>query len=463
MRKIMITMGLALSVLAGQAHAVPSFARQTGMACEACHTSYPELNQFGRFFKMNGYTATGITQVESAGNDKTPGLTIDQIPPLSLMLQTSQEWKKAGQYDTNTNDGTRTAHTASNFPLQLSVFFAGEISKNMGSMVQITYAQNSTSGFSMDNSDIRYVDHTSISDKDVLYGLTLNNNPSVEDPWQTTPTWGYPFLQPSILKTPSAKPLIANLAQQVYGIGGYTLIDQNWYLALTGYRSAQPGVSQPYSSTSVNIINGIAPYWRLAHQSVMEDSSYLEVGTFGMDAHVSPSGVLGPTAHFFDTAVDLQYEKAFESGNSLTIRSSYIHETQDYSGLPGYSSNPNDKLNTFNINGSYHVGGKETLLLGYLRTGGTADINLYNPGCSSNCAPSATLIGTPVPVTGNVAGKPTTTSWLAQLEVMPWQNVQIGLQYTGYLRFNGQKHNYDGAGTNAKDNDVAMLYGWFMW
>ena len=36
--------------------AVPSFARQTGMNCVACHTSFPELTPFGREFKLNGYT-----------------------------------------------------------------------------------------------------------------------------------------------------------------------------------------------------------------------------------------------------------------------------------------------------------------------------------------------------------------------------------------------------------------------
>jgi hypothetical protein len=45
-----------LAVLAvPTAEAVPSFARQTGMACEACHTVWPELTHFGRVFKANGY------------------------------------------------------------------------------------------------------------------------------------------------------------------------------------------------------------------------------------------------------------------------------------------------------------------------------------------------------------------------------------------------------------------------
>jgi len=52
----------ALAMLAAQAlwmpspaRAVPSFARQTGMPCTACHTSFPSLTPFGRWFKLNGY------------------------------------------------------------------------------------------------------------------------------------------------------------------------------------------------------------------------------------------------------------------------------------------------------------------------------------------------------------------------------------------------------------------------
>ena len=40
----------ALTLLAPAAQAVPSFARQTGMACAACHTVFPELTHVGRVF-----------------------------------------------------------------------------------------------------------------------------------------------------------------------------------------------------------------------------------------------------------------------------------------------------------------------------------------------------------------------------------------------------------------------------
>jgi lactam utilization protein B len=59
--------------LSQRAEAVPAFARQTGLACVACHVSFPELTPFGRFFKLTGYTLT---------NKKTI--------PLAAMLQFSQ-------------------------------------------------------------------------------------------------------------------------------------------------------------------------------------------------------------------------------------------------------------------------------------------------------------------------------------------------------------------------------------
>ena len=46
------------------AQAVPSFARQTGLACEACHTVFPQLTPFGRVFKASGYTLFNTLKVE---------------------------------------------------------------------------------------------------------------------------------------------------------------------------------------------------------------------------------------------------------------------------------------------------------------------------------------------------------------------------------------------------------------
>ncbi len=52
--------------------AVPSFARQTGMSCNACHTNFPALNSFGRAFKSSGYTMQGAAPMLSGENFSLP-------------------------------------------------------------------------------------------------------------------------------------------------------------------------------------------------------------------------------------------------------------------------------------------------------------------------------------------------------------------------------------------------------
>src|SRR5215472_17692998 len=88
-----------LTGAAPEALAVPSFARQTGMACEACHTVFPELTHFGRVFKANGYTLTNVKQVRDVSGRKEELLQLSQFPPLSVMAQISYTEMKTGVPD----------------------------------------------------------------------------------------------------------------------------------------------------------------------------------------------------------------------------------------------------------------------------------------------------------------------------------------------------------------------------
>src|SRR5580693_583241 len=62
---------LLLLVLIGPAQAVPSYARQTGQECIACHVSFPELTPYGRYFKLTGYSI-GKPFVSSEGFNYMP-------------------------------------------------------------------------------------------------------------------------------------------------------------------------------------------------------------------------------------------------------------------------------------------------------------------------------------------------------------------------------------------------------
>src|ERR1700692_4580625 len=70
---------LLWALMSSPASAVPSFARQTGQECIACHVSFPELTPYGRYFKLTGYTI-GKNFVSSEG--------VNYIP-VALMAQAS--------------------------------------------------------------------------------------------------------------------------------------------------------------------------------------------------------------------------------------------------------------------------------------------------------------------------------------------------------------------------------------
>jgi len=44
---------------AGEASAIPAFARKFGTSCSTCHNTYPQLNAFGRLFRAQGYRMPG--------------------------------------------------------------------------------------------------------------------------------------------------------------------------------------------------------------------------------------------------------------------------------------------------------------------------------------------------------------------------------------------------------------------
>src|SRR5215467_8793142 len=149
----------AAAVLAAPAaYAVPSFARQTGMACEACHTVFPELTHFGRVFKANGYILSNVKQVQDVTGKKEELLSLAQMVPLSIMAQMSYSQMKTSVPDLSSVGAPGVAQNGTaGFPQQLSLFYAGKIAPHFGGMIQLTYGNDSgTIGF--DNTDLRFAD-----------------------------------------------------------------------------------------------------------------------------------------------------------------------------------------------------------------------------------------------------------------------------------------------------------------
>src|SRR5277367_4372615 len=84
-----------LAAGAGPAEALPSYARQTGQPCAACHTAFPELTPFGRRFKIGGYTLGG-------GDWKGPPIAAMYMPTFTH-TQSDQDSPPAPGLHTNNN------------------------------------------------------------------------------------------------------------------------------------------------------------------------------------------------------------------------------------------------------------------------------------------------------------------------------------------------------------------------
>ncbi len=435
---LLVAAALLVVTLTGNAYAIPSYARQTGLACSSCHYSFPELNQFGRNFKLDGYTMTGRNTVDAKAKGDQGGLKLLRNFLMSAMLQASYN------VVAKPIPGTKTG--SMEFPQQLSLFLGGEITPHLGAFTQITYDDQGAS-FGWDNTDFRYSNQGVIGGNPITYGLDLNNNPTVEDLWNSTPAWGYPYAASSTAPTPGADVLLDGaFGGNVAGLGAYAMYNDLIYADLTGYKSTPQGGPFPLDASAQFTINGVAPYWRVALQRQWANT-YVELGTYGLVADVYPTGITGATDNYADIALDCQIEQSI-GRNALIIHSTWIHENQNLNAsfAAGNSQNSANTLSTFRLDGSYDFCQGLAVTLQYFNTWGSSDNVLY--------APSA--------VDGSLTGSPNSSGLIGEFDFDPWQNFRLSLQYVMYGKFNGGSSNYDGFGRSAADNNTLYVSTWIM-
>jgi hypothetical protein len=417
------------------AYAVPSFARQTGLSCNVCHSNPPELTAFGRNFKLKGYLLTDMSATDRIGN--TRDLLLSKYIPISVMIllsNTSSQTKQPG-----------TQNITAGFPQQLSLFLAGGYASHFGGLAQITYT-HSDDKFSMDNTDLRYANQGKLGGKDWDYGITVNNNPSVEDLWNSTPAWGFPWISSEAGVSPLAAPIIQGaLGQDVAGVGAFSMWNNHLYTDVTVYRSEHAGAAPPITGVgSAYNISGVAPYWRAAWQQNW-GSNYLEFGTFGIFMNSFPGAVSGPEDRYVDPSLDFQYERPF-GANLLDVHGAYTYEKSNLGAtfLAQGATTAANHLNSLKFDGTYHWTNKFTATGALFSTTGTTDPLLYAPA----------------PLTGSNNGSPNTRGYTAQFAFWPVQNIDLSVNYTGYTKFNGASTNYDGANRNASDNNTTYVALW---
>jgi hypothetical protein len=477
----------------GAAQAIPSFARQTGQPCASCHTQFPELTPFGRRFKLGGYTMGG-------------GLSFMEAPPIAGMIVPTFTHTAVRQDTppTNTN-GYPIAHTNDNLVLQqASLFYGGTVYGNVGAFVQGTYDKAQQHTY-LDSLDVRYADTTKVGDIDVLYGVSVNNGPMVQDVWNTTGAWSFPYLSATLgpAFTPPGTQLEGGFNGRSIGTGGYLFLNDALYIEIAGYHNLSKGalntIGQPCANNSDNVVNQMAiqaainpaanyygpcassslnsaaPYWRVALEPTFGDHSFM-IGAFGFYPDVLPGRVMGyGVDRYSDFGFDAQYQYIADK-HAVTLRFSRITETQQLNssylqgvvnglgvlpfGTGNGSSNVTNTLTSLKASASYVWDHRISASAGFFNVYGTADNMLYG-GASATSMPDGKGL------TFDLAYMPFSNGGP---KIYPWVNAKFGVTYTHYLKLYGGTSNFDGLGPyfngsewrshNASDNDTVLLYSW---
>jgi hypothetical protein len=256
----------------------------------------------------------------------------------------------------------------------------------------------------------------------MVLGVTVNDGPTVQDVWNTTVAWGFPFASSSVAPGPIASAALdGGIGQSAAGVGVYAWIDDSIYAEFSLYGAALRGGTHPLDSQQSSVVHGASPYWRFAYEYRWDRNS-LSVGTYGIVAKVYPGGGLplrGPTDQFTDVAGDLQYQFIGED-HLFTVLATYIHENQKFnaSTLSGGAQNPSDTLKTLKLVGEYSyrrtIGGS----LGLFDITGSMDPARY---------PADPLDPT-LQVVGSLANKPASRGYIAEVDYLPWLNTKLQLQ-----------------------------------
>jgi hypothetical protein len=405
-------------------YAIPPYASQTGAECNACHTVYPQLTPFGRQFKLRGFT------------DGDANTAI--YKKLGAWIQGSFTHTRKDQPDVAAPGFGKN----NNFALdQASLFFGGRIINKLGAFVQGTY-DGIGKVWSWDNLDVRFADQGSLGGKDLAYGISINNNPSVSDPWNTTPVWSFPFDGSGLAPSPAAAPLIKGaLGQIVLGASVYA----DWNSSIYG----EAGVYHTLTRAAIDALavsadgapksRGVVPYWRLAWHRDNGPHNFM-IGTFGLYAALYPDGdSRGGADHYTDIGFDAQYQWLGDR-DSVTARAALIHEIQRLNGsfALGGADSVSGSLNSVDVNVAYLYDKTYQFTLGASHLWGDADAALY----------------------GTLTGSPGSTNFTAQFDWLPlnktpWSayprfNPRVTLQLVHHMRL-------DGVSRSASDSDTILL------
>ena len=423
------------------ASAVPSFARQTGQPCATCHNgAFPQLTAYGRQFKLNGYTAGGTNCRDSEAEAAAERQRQIQIPVSGMVVATFTHIQKdLADKPTNRDGQPNGLGTNNNAMVQdTSLFVAGQIYCRLGAFIQATY-DRPDEAFALDNTDIRYANKTNIRGVDVVYGIDGNNNPTVEDPWNTTPAWqilGGGTIASAFLPGPAVTPQIDNFGAIVAGGGAYAWVNNQFYAFVSAYTPLDKGTLRALGENPDDavVFDGPAPYWRLAYEKNWDGYSWM-LGTYGMTVNVIPDPAV-PSDKFTDVGFDTQFQYLSDV-HFFTARASYTYEWQK---LDGSNAGAKEFVSELNLSATYSYDARYTITAGWFDFQGSTALQTNTSGEIIDIGFLPWSRGGPA--------------------IWPWLNTRIGLSFTHFDKINSATTNYDGAGRNAKDDNTTFLYAW---
>lgn len=391
-------------VAASNAFALPSFARQTGESCDSCHIGSfgPQLTPHGMKFKIGGYTES----------DGKPG----HVPLAAMLIETYTHTRADQDPDV---DGSPTAGFSKNnntVMQELSLFLAGKWFENVGSFAQATFS-GVDKKTSLDNVDIRYASDKLLGENGT-FGVSLNNNPGFQDPFNTLPGFRFPYVSSDFGPAPGAGVLLDDgVSGQVFGATAYAQMANGLYAEFGGYHALSEGFLKKVKLDPTAEVRGFAPYWRLAYFKDRKSEAF-SVGLVGMSAKARDYAHTFSAEKFSDVGIDAHYQLLGNRMNIWSINGAYIHE-----------NGPVD-VNQLNVAGSYYFDKTYGATVRYF--------SVSVPDASSN--------GWTLQADWTPFGKE--SSWQA-----PWANLRLGLQYTMYNKL-------DGDSSNASDANTMMAFAW---
>lgn len=334
---------------------------------------------------------------------------------------------------------------------QTSFFLAGGIGSHFGGFVQTTY-DGVTRHVSWDNMDLRAVAESQLFGQDATFGLSFNNNPTVQDPWNTLKAWSFPFTDTAVSPTPTAAPLIDGaLTQNVFGLTAYSWIAHKFYVEAGAYLGPSAAFLRAFGvdPNDPGSIHGAAPYGRTAFQTDMGGGTF-EFGASALKAALFPGRdrSSGLTDHYTDLGLDASWQRTLKSGDLITANFRYEHERANLRAscvleLIGNSRDPgcaryrlNEWRGAMRYTGLHDRLG---LTLSPFSITGSRNVSLFE------------------------SGSPSSNGLMGQVDYTFWPdghspfgslfNIRVGAQYTAYRKF-------DGRPSNGPNKNALRLFAW---